>query len=74
MVYNLWKSVHIKKTCHPFNLIAYFTTCRKGKNGLKFVTFSSFQLFEHVICHFIRLYTTFYMVHYGKRLFITMKK
>ena len=47
----------------PLNPRTYFTTCREDKIGLKFVTFLSFQLFENVIYHFIRIYATFQMVH-----------
>ena len=37
------------------------------------LTFLSFQLFENVTYHFIRIYATFQMVHYSKRMFLTMK-
>src|SRR6218665_1055705 len=65
IVFNLLKSVHIKLTYHHFNPRPYFTTCRKDKIGLKFVTFLSFQLLENVINHFIRIYATFQMAHYS---------
>jgi len=59
MVYYLSKSVHIWWTCNRFNPNPYFTTFHKDKIGQIFITFLSFQLFEHVICHFIPFYTTF---------------
>src|SRR6218665_721135 len=44
------------------------------QNRFKIVIFLSFQLFEIVIYYFIRIHATFQMVHYNKRMFLTMKQ